>query len=75
MIVEDERDTYAQSWTLYDQSEPSDLNTPQPFSIEVLPDFANHVPERSELCDSIIHHELQSDLVKYIWTKFGMFND
>ena len=65
MIVEDERDTYAQNWTDYDQSEASGSSTPQPFSTEVLPAFANHVHTRSELRDSTIH-ELQSDLVKHI---------
>ena len=74
MIVEDERDTYAQNWTDYDQSEASGSSTPQPFSTEVLPAFANHVRTRSELRDSTIHHELQSDLVKHIWAKFGMFH-
>ena len=43
MIVEDERDTYAQHWTIYDQSETSGSSTPEPFSTEVLPTFANHV--------------------------------
>uniref|UniRef100_A0A0D3BLG2 DDE Tnp4 domain-containing protein n=1 Tax=Brassica oleracea var. oleracea TaxID=109376 RepID=A0A0D3BLG2_BRAOL len=42
MIVENERDTYAQNWTDYDQSEASGSSTPQPFSTEVLPAFANH---------------------------------
>ena len=65
MIVEDEQDTYAQNWTDYDQSEASGSSTPQPFSTEVLPAFANHVHTRSELRDSTIH-ELQSDLVKHI---------
>ncbi|XP_013585405.1 PREDICTED: uncharacterized protein LOC106294396 [Brassica oleracea var. oleracea] len=68
MIVEDERDTYAQHWTDYDQSEASGSNAPQPFSTEVLPAFANHVRARSELelRDSNVHHELQADLVKHI---------
>ena len=43
MIVKDERDTYAQHWTDYDQSEASGSSTPNPFSTEVLPVFANHV--------------------------------
>ncbi|XP_013632908.1 PREDICTED: uncharacterized protein LOC106338491, partial [Brassica oleracea var. oleracea] len=73
MIVEDERDTYAQLWTDYDQSEASGSNAPQPFSTEVLPSFANHVRARSELWDSNVHHELQTDLVKHIWQKFSMF--
>jgi len=73
MIVEDERDTYAQLWTDYDQSEASGSNAPQPFSTEVLPSFANHVRARSELRDSNVHHELQADLVKHIWQKFSMF--
>ena len=67
MIVEDERDTYAQHWTDYDQPEASGSNAPQPFSTEVLPAFANHVCARSELRDSNVHHELQADLVKHIW--------
>ena len=75
MIVEDERDTYAQHWTDYDQSEASGSSTPQPFSTEVLPVFANHVRARSELRDSKVHHELQADLVKHIWAKFGMFQN
>ncbi|KAL9672821.1 hypothetical protein QQ045_029074 [Rhodiola kirilowii] len=62
MIVEDERDTYAQHWTDYDQS-------------EVLPAFANHVRARSELRDPNVHHELQADLVKHIWANFEMFRD
>ncbi|XP_048623979.1 uncharacterized protein LOC125592674 [Brassica napus] len=66
MIVEDERDTYAQHWTDYDQSEASGSSTPQPFSTEVLPVFANHVRARSELRDSKVHHELQANLVKHI---------
>ena len=73
MIVEDERDTYAQHRTDYDQSEASGFNAPQTFSTVVLPAFANHVRARSELCDSIVHHELQVDLVRHIWGKFGMF--
>ncbi|KAL9665809.1 hypothetical protein QQ045_000130 [Rhodiola kirilowii] len=75
MIVEDERDTYAQHWTDYDQSEASGSSTPQPFSTEVLPAFANHVRARSELRDPNVHRELQADLVKHIWAKFGMFRD
>ena len=58
MIVENERDTYAQHWTDYDQSKESGSSTPQPFSTEVLHAFANHVHARSKLRDSI-------------WTKFG----
>ncbi|AES81180.2 hypothetical protein MTR_7g089470 [Medicago truncatula] len=50
-------------------------NTQQPYSTEVLPTFANHVRARSELRDPNVHHELQADLVKHIWTKFGMFHD
>ena len=73
MIVEDERDTYAQHWTGYDQPEASVSNAPQPFSTEVLPAFANHVRARSELRDSNVHHKLQADLVKHIWQKFRMF--
>ena len=75
MIVEDERDTYAQRWTDFEQSEGSGSSTPQPYSTEVLPTFANHVRARSELRDPNVHHELQADLVKHIWTKFGMFRD
>ena len=75
MIVEDERDTYAQRWTDFEQSEGSGSSTPQPYSTEVLPTFANHVRARSELCDPNVHHELQADLVKRMWTKFGMFRD
>ena len=66
MIVEDQRDTYAQHWTDYDQSEASGSSTPHPFSIEVLSAFANHVCARSKLRDSNVHHELQVDLVKHI---------
>ncbi|AES88320.1 hypothetical protein MTR_4g053360 [Medicago truncatula] len=40
-----------------------------------LPAFANHVRARSELHDPYVHHELQADLVKHIWTKFGMYRD
>jgi len=75
MIVEDERDTYAQRWTNFEQSEVSGSSTLQPYSTEVLPAFANHVRSRSELHDPNVHHELQSNLVKHIWTKFGMFRD
>ena len=39
---------------------------PQPFSTEVLPEFANHVHARSELRDFNVHHELQAYLVKHI---------
>ncbi|KAL9665054.1 hypothetical protein QQ045_020463 [Rhodiola kirilowii] len=73
MIVEDERDTYAQHWTDFDQSEASGSSTPQPYSTEVLPAFANHVRARSEFRDPNAHLELQADLVKHIWAKFGMF--
>ncbi|PNY14104.1 ribosomal protein [Trifolium pratense] len=52
MIVEDERDTYAQHWTDYDQSEASGSSTPEPFSTEVLPAFADHVRARSVMRDS-----------------------
>uniref|UniRef100_A0A0D3AAC7 DDE Tnp4 domain-containing protein n=1 Tax=Brassica oleracea var. oleracea TaxID=109376 RepID=A0A0D3AAC7_BRAOL len=73
MIVEDERDTYAQHWTDYDQPEEANVsNAPQPFT-EVLPAFANHVRASSELRDSNVHHELQVDLVKHICQKFRMF--
>jgi len=48
MIVEDERDTYAQRWTDFEQPEGSGSSTPQPYSTEVLPAFANHVRARSE---------------------------
>ena len=75
MIVEDERDTYAQRWTDFEQSEGSGSSAPQPYSTEVLPTFASHVRARSELRDPNVHHELQADLVKHIWTKFGMFRD
>ena len=75
MIVEDERDTYAQCWTDFEQSERSESSTSQPYSTEVLPAFANHLCARSELRDPNVHHELQADLVKHIWTKFGMFRD
>jgi len=75
MIVEDERDTYAQRWTDFEQSEGSGSSAPQLYSTEVLPTFASHVHARSELRDSNVHHELQADLVKHIWTKFGMFCD
>ncbi|XP_057452517.1 uncharacterized protein LOC130744343 [Lotus japonicus] len=30
---------------------------------------------RSVIRDSNVHHELQADLVKHIWTKFRMFRD
>ncbi|GAU29928.1 hypothetical protein TSUD_148370 [Trifolium subterraneum] len=69
MIVEDERDSYAQRWTDFEQSEESGSSAPQPFSTEVLPAFANHVRARSELRDQKAHNELQADLVKHIWTK------
>jgi hypothetical protein len=73
MIVEDERDSYSQHWTDFEQSEESGSSAPQPYSTEVLPAFANHVRARSELRDKKVHHELQADLVKHIWTKFGMY--
>ncbi|KAK2353814.1 hypothetical protein QL285_091400 [Trifolium repens] len=73
MIVEDERDSYSQRWTDFEQSEESGSSAPQPYSTEVLPAFANHVRARSELRDKKAHHELQADLVKHIWTKFGMY--
>ena len=69
IIVEDERDTYAQHWNDYDQSEASGSNAPQSSSTKVILPFANHVRGRSELCDSNVHHELQADLVKHIWKK------
>ncbi|KAK2458580.1 hypothetical protein QL285_005718 [Trifolium repens] len=73
MIVEDERDSYSQHWTDFEQSEESGSSTPQqPYSTEVLPAFANHVRARSEFRDPKGHQELQADLVKHIWTKFGM---
>ena len=77
MIVEDERDTYSQRWTDFEQSEESGSSTPQPppYSTEVIPAFANHVRARSELRDSNVHHQLQADLVKHIWAKFGMFRN
>jgi hypothetical protein len=75
MIVEDERDTYAQHWTDYDQSKASRSSTPEPFSTEVLPVFANHVCARSVMRDSNVHHKLQADLVKHICAKFRMFRD
>ncbi|XP_057444961.1 uncharacterized protein LOC130737220 [Lotus japonicus] len=73
MIVEDERDSYAQRWTDFEQAEGSGSSTPQPYSTEVLPAFADHVRARSELRDPNVHHQLQADLVKHIWTKFGMY--
>ena len=66
------RDTYAQHWTDYDQFEASGSSTPQPFSTEVLPVFANHMRARSELRDSKVHHELQADLVN---THMGKIRD
>jgi len=59
----------------FEQSEESGSSTPQPYSAEVLPAFANHVRARSELRDPNVHNELQADLVKHIWAKFGMFCD
>ncbi|XP_058779219.1 uncharacterized protein LOC131653155 [Vicia villosa] len=75
MIVEDERDSYSQRWTDFEQSGESGSTAPQPYSTEVLPAFANHVRARSEFRDPNVHQELQADLVKHIWTKFGMFRD
>ncbi|XP_058782080.1 uncharacterized protein LOC131656364 [Vicia villosa] len=75
MIVEDERDSYSQCWTDFEQSGESGSSAPQPYSTEVLPAFANHVRARSEFRDPNVHQELQADLVKHIWTKFGMFRD
>ncbi|XP_058772329.1 uncharacterized protein LOC131646246 [Vicia villosa] len=75
MIVEDERDSYSQRWTDFEQSGESGSSAPQPYSNEVLPAFANHVRARSEFRDPNVHQELQADLVKHIWTKFGMFRD
>ncbi|XP_057427453.1 uncharacterized protein LOC130720774 [Lotus japonicus] len=75
MIVEDERDSYAQRWTDFEQAEGSRSSTPQPYSTEVLPAFADHVRARSEFHDPNVHHQLQADLVKHIWTKFGMYDD
>ncbi|XP_057440104.1 protein ALP1-like [Lotus japonicus] len=75
MIVEDERDTYAQRWTDFEQAEGSESSTPQPYSTEVLPAFADHVRARSEFRDPNVHHQLQADLVKHIWAKFGMYDD
>ena len=73
MIVEDERDSYSQHWTDFEQSEESGSSAPQqPQSTEVLPAFANHVRARSEFRDPKGHQELQADLVKHVWTKFGM---
>ncbi|KAL9661223.1 hypothetical protein QQ045_026045 [Rhodiola kirilowii] len=74
MIVEDERDTYAQHWADFDQSEASGSSTQQPYSTEVLSAFADHVRARSELRDTNVHQQLQADLVKHIWAKFGMFS-
>jgi hypothetical protein len=70
MIVEDERDTYAQHWTDYDQSKASRSSTPEPFSTEVLPVFANHVCARSVMRDSNGHHELQG---VFFWIKGELF--
>ena len=75
MIVEDERDTYAQNWNDFDQGNTSGSNTTQQFSTEVLPSFHNHVRSRSELRDSSAHHQLKADLVEHIWKTFGMFRD
>ncbi|XP_058772325.1 uncharacterized protein LOC131646244 [Vicia villosa] len=75
MIVEDERDSYSQRWADFEQSGESGSSAPQPYSTEVLPAFANHVRARSEFRDPNVHQELQADLVKHIWTKFGMFRD
>jgi len=74
MIVEDERDTYSQHWTNYDQSKANESNAPQVFSTEVLPAFTNHMRARSELRYSNVHHELQAYLVKNMWQKFRMFH-
>ncbi|CAJ2642043.1 unnamed protein product [Trifolium pratense] len=75
MIVEDERDSYIQRWADFDQGEGSESSTPQPHSTEVLPAFADHVRARSEFHDANVHHQLQADLVKHIWNKFGMLRD
>ncbi|XP_058772331.1 uncharacterized protein LOC131646249 [Vicia villosa] len=75
LIVEDERDSYSQRWTDFEQSGESGSSAPQPYSTEVLPAFANHVRARSEFRDPNVHQELQADLVKHIWTKFGTFRD
>jgi len=66
MIVEDEGDLSSQRWTDFEQSEERGYSTPQPYSTEVLPAFANHVRDTSELRDPYVHHELQADLVKHI---------
>jgi len=75
MIVEDEGDSYSQRWTNFKQSEESGSSTPQPYSTEVLPAFANHVRARFELRNPNVHHELQADLVKHIGAKFVMFGN
>jgi len=51
-----ERDTYAQRWTNFEQYEGSGSSTPQPYSTDVLPAYANHVRARSELRDPNVHH-------------------
>ncbi|KAK2354305.1 hypothetical protein QL285_091842 [Trifolium repens] len=66
MIVEDERDSYSQCWTDFEQSEENGSSAPQPYSTEVLPAFANHVRARSEFRDPKGHQELQADLLKHI---------
>lgn len=58
MIAEDERDTYAQYLTYYDQSEASGFSTPESFSTEVLPAYENHVRVRPMMRNSNVHHEL-----------------
>ncbi|GAA0162949.1 hypothetical protein LIER_18933 [Lithospermum erythrorhizon] len=75
MVVEEERDTYAQNWNDYDQTDSGGSSRTQQYSTEVLPAFQNHVRVRSELRDASVHHQLQSDLVEHIWKKFGMFRD
>ena len=64
-----------QRLTNFEQPGGSGSSTPQPYSTEVLPAFANHVRARSKLRDPNVHHELQAGLVKHIWTKFGIFRD
>jgi hypothetical protein len=67
MIVEDERDSYSQRWTDFEQSEESGSYAPQPYSTEMLPVFANHVRARSEFRNPDVHQELQAYLVKHIY--------
>uniref|UniRef100_A0A0D3DMU5 DDE Tnp4 domain-containing protein n=1 Tax=Brassica oleracea var. oleracea TaxID=109376 RepID=A0A0D3DMU5_BRAOL len=77
MIVEDERDEYTQfDVSEFQQGEDTgSSHVDLDFSTDMHTNIANMMGVRTRICDRQMHLQLKTDLVKYIWRKFGRDED